>query len=212
MTHDRLIEVDESFDDSIGVIAAVLARCSGTVHEGIVRADVIGADFPFIRVIGNSSKEDSDGKAGRELELVEFDPRGPIVGSMVGGSSVRFDSDRSLRGPAQARTVANGILRGQLRARAGIGRFFPGDVISIQFIDCFSNGNLDGVCISCVQAVEFGIGVAESCGTGGAGRGPERGLLVGERSQSWNERYSQTPPPAIQSTYPCSHRRACLRK
>jgi len=162
-THDRLIEMDECFDDSTGVVAAVLARFSGTVHEGIVRADVIGTDFPFLRVIWNFfTKEDSDGKAGRELELIEFDPGGPIV--------VRFGSDRS--------------LRGQLQARVGTGRCTPGDVGIIQVLDYLCNGVPDGVCISCVQAVEFGIGVSESCGTGGGGRGPERGIIVVERSQS----------------------------
>ena len=191
--------MDEAFGDSIDVVAAVLALFRDTVHEGIIRADVIGADFPFLRVIGNFTKEDCDGIVGRDLELLEFNPGGPIEDSMVGGSSVQ--SGRSLSG------------QGPSKGTLGLDdRWTPPDVESIQFVDFQCNGSADGVWISSVQAVEFGIGVAELCGIEGAGGGPERGLVVGERSQSWNERYNQTPQAAIQSAYPCSYRRAVLRE
>ena len=100
MAYDFSIEMDESFDSSIGVVAAVPAPFSGTVREGVIRPDVIGADFPFLRVIRNFTEEDSDRIVGTGIGLLGFNPGGPIVGTMVGGSSNVW-SDRGLMGQAR---------------------------------------------------------------------------------------------------------------
>jgi len=84
MAYDCLVQMDESFNHNIAMVLA-----PGAVHECEVRADVIGADLPFLRIIGNMAKEDKDGIAGRQLECFAFNPSGPFVESTIGWSVVR---------------------------------------------------------------------------------------------------------------------------
>ena len=174
MTCDCLVEMDVSFDNDVGVVAAVRALLSGTVHECVMRADVVGADLPLLRILRNLTNEDGDEVADGDLELLAFDPRGPFVESTVGRSGV--GSGRRARG----QSPSNGIRSDPT----------PKDRGSIQLVDSLCDGNPDGFLVSHVQAVEVGIRVAELCGVDRGGRGPEGGLPVVERSQSWNERYS----------------------
>ena len=78
--------MDVSFDDGIGVVTAVPAIFRGTVHEGGMTTDEIGADRPFLRIIRNFTEEEKDGIADRELELLGFNPGGPFEDPiLVGG-------------------------------------------------------------------------------------------------------------------------------
>jgi hypothetical protein len=86
MTHNCMIKMDESFDNDIGF---VLALFGVTVHECEGRADVIGADLPFTRIIGNVAKEEEDGIAATELEFLAFNPSGPLVEPTIRWSVLR---------------------------------------------------------------------------------------------------------------------------
>ena len=88
MFNDCSVEVDVSLDNDIGFVAAIRALFGGTVHERVMRADVVGADLPLLRIIRNFTNEDSDKIADRDLELLAFDPGGPFVKSTVGGRGV----------------------------------------------------------------------------------------------------------------------------
>ena len=73
MARNCAIEMNESFDDDI------LAPSRDAVHGCVNRADVVGADFPIPRIIGNVAKEDDDGIAGTEFVFPALNPGGPFV-------------------------------------------------------------------------------------------------------------------------------------
>ena len=79
MLHECLIEVDVSFSHEIDVVTAVLAIFNGSVHEGGVSANEVGADRPILRIDGNSLEEEKDAITGRKLEFLGFDPDGPVA-------------------------------------------------------------------------------------------------------------------------------------
>jgi len=79
-TCDRPFEMNESLDNDI------FAPSRDTVHGCTMRADVVGADFPIPRIIGNLAKEDNDGIAGTELVFSALYPGGPFVDWSIRGS------------------------------------------------------------------------------------------------------------------------------
>jgi len=90
VTDNRVVQVDEPFDNEIGFVAAVLTLFSGAVHECVVRADEIGADLPLLWIVGNLSKEDQDRITAGELEFFAFNSGSPFVESTIGRAVVRL--------------------------------------------------------------------------------------------------------------------------
>ena len=82
---DYVIERDRSMDKiGVGAQVKLLPPWKETGGVGNMRADVIGAEFPFLRVIGNMVKENKDGIAPRELVFRGYDLDGPFVECTIG--------------------------------------------------------------------------------------------------------------------------------
>ena len=88
-----LVEVDVSFDNEIGVVTTVFAILSDTVHEGSMSTGEFSADWPIPRPRRRFAEEEKDGITGRELELLGFNPGGPVVEfAVLGVDMVRVQS------------------------------------------------------------------------------------------------------------------------
>ena len=97
MTYDCAIEHNVSMGKTFDV-RVVLDLFRDTFRVDAMRADVIGAKFHFLRIIGNVAKEDEDGIAAIEIVYPAFNRGEPFVVSTIRGSGGSRISHNCLRG------------------------------------------------------------------------------------------------------------------